>query len=678
MVVVILVVMILTGFSISVLTKNTVTKMTEKELDYIANENATAVTSYLDSMFVFAQSLSLEVQRYQSLDRESANKVLIESLKGVLGNEKIFSAYYAFEPNAFFDGTPNGLSYYAFRDGEKIGIDVYNDFDSYGSADYYLPTKKSLQTHVTEPYEYKLSTGQVVWLITLSTPIINGNGEFLGVANCDIDVNSIANLNYNNGGYDSSYSYIVTSVGTCIANTADESTVGQIPTTISENQGLKEAIQSGETVKDIIKNPYGNGKAAYIIHKALQLKGTDVKWSSAFVVDKAESMAAVYNIIYVLAGISVIGVVALIIISSFVINKALAPVSSVITMAVKMGKGDLSDTQSVRANNELGLLSKIFTETVSTLGSYINEISDILDHVASKDISVSVDRDYLGDFNAIKLSLNQILGSLNQMFSDIKISAQQVAVGAEQVASGSQALSQSTTEQARSIDEISISVADVTKQIEQNADSARQANSKAALAGKVISESNQHMKEMLEAMDKINEKSSEISRIIKVIEDIAFQTNILALNAAVEAARAGANGKGFAVVAEEVRNLASKSADAANSTTSLIEETLVAVKDGMNIANDTAQSLEESERITGEAVELIDNISSASELQAYAAQQIRTGIEQIAAVVQTNSATAEQSAAASEELNAQADILKKYIDSFKLRGEVANPLLDGE
>jgi methyl-accepting chemotaxis protein len=129
MVMVILAVMILTGFSISMLTKNTVTKMTEKELDYIADENATEVASYLESMSVFAKALSLEVQRYQSLDKESANKVLIESLKGVLNDEKIFSAYYAFEPNAFFADTPNGLSYYAFRDGEKIGIDIYNDFD---------------------------------------------------------------------------------------------------------------------------------------------------------------------------------------------------------------------------------------------------------------------------------------------------------------------------------------------------------------------------------------------------------------------------------------------------------------------------------------------------------------------------------------------------------------------
>lgn len=669
MVIIILVVMISTGLSLSILTKNAVTRMTEKELDYIANENAKEVLSYLDSMAVFAQALSLEVQRYQVLDRESANAVLIDSLKGTLNNDKIFSAYYAFEPNSFFADTPQGLSYYAFRDGDQIGIDILNDFDTYGAADYYLPAKQMMQTHVTEPYEYQLSTGKVVWLITLSTPIVNSNGDFLGVANCDIDMYSIAGLNYSNGGYQSSYSYIVTSLGTCIANTADNKIVGQVPPTIAENVKLKEAVLNGDTVKDMVKNSYDNGQDSFIIHKALKLNGTDVNWSSAFVVNESECMSTVLKITMALAGISILGILALIIFCVIVIKKALTPVGSVMSLAEKMGRGDLSENQIVHTEDELGLLSRIFDETAKTLGSYINEISVVLDHIASKEINISVNQEYVGDFSAIKISLNRILDSLNQMFAEIKLAAEQVASGAEQVASGAQALSQSTTEQASSIDEISSTISDVTKQIEQNADNAKLANHKADLAGKVISESNQQMKNMLEAMERINIKSSEISRIIKVIEDIAFQTNILALNAAVEAARAGTAGKGFAVVADEVRNLASKSADAASSTTALIEETLVAVQDGTQIANHTARSLDESEKITREAVDLIDKITVATSMQSKAANRIRTGIEQIAAVVQMNSATAEESAAASEELNAQADMLKNYIEQFKLRNK---------
>ncbi len=209
----------------------------------------------------------------------------------------------------------------------------------------------------------------------------------------------------------------------------------------------------------------------------------------------------------------------------------------------------------------------------------------------------------------------------------------------------------------------------MTERIRQSASHSKLANERANSAGKEIAKSNEEMKQMLQAMNQINAKSAEISKIIKIIEDIAFQTNILALNAAVEAARAGSAGKGFAVVADEVRNLASKSADAAKQTTRLIEETLVAVQDGTQIADHTAEFLDESETITRQAVMLIEKITEASASQAAAAAQINVVIEEIAAVVQTNSATAEESAAASEELNAQAEMLNQLVRQFKLKEE---------
>lgn len=207
----------------------------------------------------------------------------------------------------------------------------------------------------------------------------------------------------------------------------------------------------------------------------------------------------------------------------------------------------------------------------------------------------------------------------------------------------------------------------MAEKIRQNAENSKLANKNAELAGKEIISSNEEMKLMVKAMNQIDSKSSEISKIIKVIDDIAFQTNILALNAAVEAARAGAAGKGFAVVADEFRSLASKSAEAAKNTTLLIEETLASVHLGTEIAHNTAKKLEDSEKITREAVSLIEQITEASEEQASSAIQINVGIEQISAVVQTNSATSEESAAASEELNAQADALQNLVGRFKLR-----------
>lgn len=669
MAIIILIVIVVMCSCLSWLTSTTVAKMTEKELNYIADENAKEVLSYLDSMNIFSQALSLEVQRYQTLDSQNANKMLIESLKGVLENDKIFSAYYAFEPNKFMPNTPNGLSYYVYRDGSSSGLDVLNDFDTYGTADYYLPAKENLSTHVTEPYEYELTTGEKVWLITLSCPIINANGEFLGVANCDIDMNSIAGLKYINGGYKTSYSYIVTSQGTCMANTVDEKTVGSIPKSVSDYEDIQNAVKNGKSITDKIKNPYSNGKTALVMHKPLKLDGTDVNWSSAFVVNQSEAMSSVTKVTIALGGIGAIGLAVLILVSVMALKKGLAPVDTVMHLAEKMGSGDLShnDTDMVYKEDELGLLAKIFTETSKILAEHINEISEVLENVAAGNLDMTIEKDFMGDFNRIKLDLNKILDSLNITFNEMTVAAEQVATGAEQFSDGSQSLSEGAIQQASSVEELSAKIMEITDQVKESAMHANNANDKAEAVGTELENSNKQMHELLKAMDDITNTSGQIGNIIKTIEDIAFQTNILALNAAVEAARAGAAGKGFAVVADEVRNLASKSAEAAKNTTGLIESSLKSVQEGAKFAEITAISLENVVMGTKEIISAIGEISEKTEVQSLSLEEVTAGIEQISNVVQTNAATAEESAATSQELSAQAQLLKDQIARFKIR-----------
>lgn len=356
--------------------------------------------------------------------------------------------------------------------------------------------------------------------------------------------------------------------------------------------------------------------------------------------------------------------------SVYVVRTITSPVKEIDQVAKNIAAGNLDEEIQYRSKDELGTLAVNFNSTVSRLRdyvNYINEISKVLNQVADGDLVFQLAYDYAGEFAKVKTALVNISDSLNNTMSQISQSSDQVASGSEQVSSGAQALSQGATEQASSIEELAATVNEISAQVKQNADSAQSASHRVNEVGSEAAESNRRMQDMLSAMAEISNRSSEIGKIIKTIEDIAFQTNILALNAAVEAARAGEAGKGFAVVADEVRNLASKSAEASKNTAVLIESSLKAVENGTKIADDTAMSLNEVVTGVQDVTGTINEISSASEAQARSISQVTQGIDQISSVIQTNSATAEESAAASEELSGQAQILKNLVSQFHLK-----------
>ena len=301
---------------------------------------------------------------------------------------------------------------------------------------------------------------------------------------------------------------------------------------------------------------------------------------------------------------------------------------------------------------------------IDSISDYIKDITHILNQMAEGNLNVSVASDYKGDFVEIKHSLNSIITSFNEVVNEINSSADQVSAGSRQVADGSQALSQGATEQASSIEELTASITEVAAQIKQNALSANEANQLSSKARSDASKGAEEMKEMLVSMENINEACKKIAKIIKVIDEIAFQTNILALNASVEAARAGQHGKGFSVVAEEVRNLAGRSANAAKETEIFIENSLVIVEEGTKKANKTSDALNTIVEGIQQASSIVEDISRASDEQANAITQINNGIEQVSRVVQTNSSTAEESAAASEELSNHANMLKDLVGRF--------------
>lgn len=331
-------------------------------------------------------------------------------------------------------------------------------------------------------------------------------------------------------------------------------------------------------------------------------------------------------------------------------------------------KGNLGVQLEYDARDELGIMVGNIRKMTSEVSAMVSDIEYCLGAMASGDFTISskASEKYVGDYQKIFHSMKQIKDNFNDTLSTLNHSANQVASSSDQVSSGAQALSQGATEQASSVEELAASISDVSARITDNAANAQDASTKSMQVGEKAGESNQRMQDMLKAMEDINSSSGEIGKIIKTIEDIAFQTNILALNAAVEAARAGVAGKGFAVVADEVRNLASKSAEASKNTAALIETSLQAVENGTKIADETAKSLEVVINDIQEASSMMDAIARASKGQAEAISQITLGIDQISSVVQTNSATAQQSAAASEELFSQAQILKDLVKNFRL------------
>ena len=349
------------------------------------------------------------------------------------------------------------------------------------------------------------------------------------------------------------------------------------------------------------------------------------------------------------------------------LDAVLEPVEEASEVLKKLSEGSLKVYVRGNYKGEHAIIKNSLNKTVKILSDYINEITYVLTELSKGNLNISITGDYKGEFVKIKDSLNLIVESFNTILHEINVAAEQVALGAKQVSETSMSLSEGTTEQASSIEEVSSFMGEVSEQTKQNAVSANQANELALTAKNTAVEGNEKMSEMLQAMNEINEASGNISKIIKVIDEIAFQTNILALNAAVEAARAGQYGKGFAVVAEEVRNLAGKSSDAAKETSALIAGSIEKVDSGTKIANKTAEALDRIVEDIDEVFNYAKNIAESSNQQATAISQINESINQVSQVIQTNSAISQEAAAASEELSSHAQVMKELVERFEAK-----------
>jgi len=513
------------------------------------------------------------------------------------------------------------------------------------------------KTIINSPYT-DIATGDQV--ITIATPIKTASGNIVGYMASDIKIAVMVDyISKKKAGLDGFYG-LFTDDGTVISY-KDSSYTGKSLDELEFEEKLNNLFNNAdESVIDF------DIEGTNYFGSVTELKNVD--WKIISFVPAQEIRNLINNVLKIIIGIFILG---LFIIGVFLLletKKIAKPIVKLAKITDKLANGELDTEIDVHSNDEIGLLAnsmRNFSTELKQYISYINEITSTLDDMGHGNLTIDLKQEYNGDFSKIKDALTNLSDELKDITNNIGISAAEVNYGSSQVAESAQALAIGASSQSAAVENISNSIADISTRIESNANDSENAATFVQNVTADVSTCNDKMKDMENAMQEISTSSENIGKIIKVIEDIAFQTNILALNAAVEAARAGTEGKGFAVVADEVRNLASKSAEAAASTTKLIEESMNNVGIGVDLTNDIANSLDSIVSQTKQANDLITNINDATSGQTNAIKDTAQQINHVNEVIQSNSATAEEIAASAEELSGHANNMHELIKVFE-------------
>lgn len=521
--------------------------------------------------------------------------------------------------------------------------------------EYYKAVTEN-RPYVTQPY-VDVKTGTVC--ISIGIPVVYYN-KTVGVLCIDISLDGLCDF-VDEMSFGESGRMMILSQNNIVMAYTNRDLVGS---------DFSETGITGDEFIAEMNNPTGE-LANYEINNekkvAMINKITDYNWLVIVGVSVKEYNSQKFKVILALVILLLlITIITCIFISKFIKTK-LRSVTDIKNALTQMSNGNLHINLKSNADDEIGQISKAISDCIQNLSSYVTEIDSIMKQLADGNLNIKSNITFNGDFKPIGVSINKFIDKLSELISGISQSADSVNDGSNQVASGAQALAQGSAEQAASIEELISNISKISSEIENTANDTSIAQKQVEAANDALNKSNTYMNDLASIMTKISEDSAKIHNIIKTIEDIAFQTNILALNAAVEAARAGQAGKGFAVVADEVRNLSSKSTQAASQITQLIECSVNSIKDGEEATKKTTLALSETVSKSSLAGEIINKISDSTSQQYESINLINQNMNQISDVVQVNSATAEESAAASEELSGQANALKDMLNRFKLQ-----------
>ena len=598
-----------------------------------------------------------------TLGQHYTEGILLNSIWSAAANKNVMGVGIMFEPFSMVDGMQ---SYYMYATNEsaKSRTAIHDmTYNEYSQKDYYRSVVESKNAFYSKPYTDRDSGATC---ITASYPLMN-NGKFVGIVMIDLNIDNFSKVYSSHPDFKSMFVDVFTEDSTITYSSFSNGLIGQ---------KLSELL--GSDYNKIVAE-MGKGKAFSITTSANVSDKTKIcrfydpvqvgenTWWSSTALKASDLNSTSIKLVALMTVMAVISLLVLVLLIGMIIKKTLKPIDEIVAAAENIKNGNLDVTLNINSNDEIGMLSRYFAEMADNLKALIADISYCMESMAKGDFTIcsNCSEKYTGDFQTILNAIKDIGKNLTSTLSELNASANQVTMGSGQIASAAQGMAQGATEQAASVEELSTTMHNISEKIKQNAENAKMVSKIAQETGADMMQGNQHMQELISAMDEIGTTSNEISKVIKLIDDIAFQTNILALNAAVEAARAGSAGKGFAVVADEVRNLAGKSTDAVKSTIELIENTLQAIEKGTAITTETASALESVVEKASIVETKVVEMAIASEEQSNSVSQVMGGMEQISAVVQNNSATAEESAATSEELSGQAAMLNALVGRFR-------------
>lgn len=679
-----LLIVIIAGF----ISMNAQVNITEDKLVSVAYENAFLIDSDIEKAYGQALSFASALKNISALRPEEQRDAIDNALAGVLASNKNFTTVFAyFEQNAIPD--ENGKPYsvhkkeiayeaVAYLNENQTGITFEKHEDAFDNfeKEYYKQIKSSGEVYVMEPYVYSLRGTEDIMMISIIAPIYNAEGDFFGVAGCDVALNDMQTQRYANTGYRSTHMVALAEDGTVLLDSADPSTIGKTApdagyeAILTDTEKLKtmqegEFINSNSVINDKAKN-FSTGKGGIAITVPLKLDSGNY-WTFYLAIDKGEFILnIVLDVLKLMLVVIVIGAILLYIIYQ-TIEKSLAPVQNILSGAAQLEKGNLKINIEVDTDDELGHLAQAINHISMTVDNYVNDISQQLSEMADNNMDIAIRQKYIGDFLPIQTSIEKIVASLNGTLQQIILTADDVASYSVTVSSGAQTLTTGATDQATAVNALATSIEGLADDITANAEDAQNMNLRVSKVSEKIENSTAEMNKLMSAMTDIRDSSAGIEKIILSIQEIANKTNLLSLNASIEAARAGEAGKGFAVVADEIHDLAAQSAESVNQTTQLIEHSLEAVRNGVAIADDTADSLMEVVEGAKEIAESVDKIIYASQTQKQVLMELTKSIDLIEGVVQSNISAAEESVSTSEELSQQSQRLHDLVNQFHLK-----------